>query len=979
MRKNLFTLLGAALLAGSLPVLAGKPVPYVSDFYVNYSLDEGWTVDNGNRSASGWECDNEGMSRTFWAEIGAEGGAKKAYDWTYAADAWLLSPAITVEAGKTYTVSIWARCDSRSTYERESFKVTMAGEGTMIAQKAGTILINQPSYLNKGSYEEFTGTFTATSDGDVYFGVNCYSAADQYTLFVSHFSVTEGEGGSGGGDTGGGGEVDPDDPGTDPQPGGDVTAKALPFTFDFGDSSVFNAEWTSLAGPEADSQDPWSYWYGSAQFEAPYMKEDNWLISPPINFSEAGVYSISTIIEAEGKVEVAIGTDPTDASSFTKVLQTKNDGGSSYDDPVKTYFSMETAGVYYIGFHACADYGPYWGEKVDYVQVQSEQPIPGPVTDFTALADAMDGLSVSLSWTYPAQDQLGNPLGTITKAELYRNSTLLHTFTDAVPGQFTGYLDDAIPAAGNYSYILRVYNENGYNTDADSKVANAGYVGKPIVDGVPYWWMGNYDYYDDYQKFTIEDGNDDGITWYFEPGYYSGGNFNSMMPDVTMNMDDYIATPYVPITPGTYEISYHTGGMHMNYEVGYATNRHDIKNTFVPLKDVQNDPNYSATNHVVMHTFDTAGDYVFVVHHYGNNNGSGSWYYNMTFENFSIYKNVILPEVATDLEVVGSTENAVITWTNPTLNSNGEALASITKAVILRNGATLATIENSASTPLQPGQRCEYTDNSVTEGGEYTYSVEIYNENGKSTSPAPSCTVYVGRGRSVPFTAETFTDWKVIDNDDDYYEWSGGYAYLYYNKYYGATADDYALSPYIELKAGLVYTVKVTTSASSEDFDINFVAGSDYEPSALQTYGTIHHNDDELESTFFFRAVNAGDELNGRAVERPEIMNIEAGKATFGVHLTVPGEGVYLSAFSIELNKELGTETVMAQNGMLTYADGMVRTATVADSISVYTIDGRMLATAYGSDVMSLEGFDGQMVVIVAMINGQKHTLKVNL
>lgn len=108
MKKTLLLMTAATALSGGFSLSAGKPVPYQSDFYIDYSLDDGWqTKNNVRRGGISWSA--AGISDDLLT-LGAKGAAVKIYssDHTQTADSWLISPAVDVTAGTEYTVKVYA-------------------------------------------------------------------------------------------------------------------------------------------------------------------------------------------------------------------------------------------------------------------------------------------------------------------------------------------------------------------------------------------------------------------------------------------------------------------------------------------------------------------------------------------------------------------------------------------------------------------------------------------------------------------------------------------------------------------------------------------------------------------------------------------------------------------------------------------------------------------------------------------------------
>ncbi|MDD2960954.1 MAG: carboxypeptidase regulatory-like domain-containing protein [Muribaculaceae bacterium] len=97
------------------------------------------------------------------------------------------------------------------------------------------------------------------------------------------------------------------------------------------------------------------------------------------------------------------------------------------------------------------------------------------------------------------------------------------------------------------------------------------------------------------------------------------------------------------------------------------------------------------------------------------------------------------PAKVTDLKVVANSDgnnSAVISWTNPANTYSGEALSSISKVDIFRDGVLINTI-----TDAVPGQASSFTDN-VENAASYIYKVIPYNSDGAGV--AKSASAYIG-------------------------------------------------------------------------------------------------------------------------------------------------------------------------------------------------------------------------------------------
>lgn len=967
--KRIIINIAGLLLLGTAAANAGANIPYSSDLFVNFSPDEGWKLEKATtRSGNNWEQDRNSTGDQF-AVAGATAGAMYVFHFDYAADTWLISPAFTLTQGVEYTIGIWSRT-SANYGEKENYRIKVGKDASNASSlKAGTTLIEKSNYSNLGDFEQFTATFTPSETGEYHFGIQCYSEENEDHLYVTHFTVTDGS-------TGGGGTTDPDTP--DPDDPGNDEIKTLPYSFDFSSKDIFDSEWTQKKGPGSTNSATWNYnssGWATLDADSSSLSEDDWLISPAIKIEEAGTYGIDYRVWANGKMEIILGTDKNDLQSFNTIVKTIENSVYS-TDIIREVIEIETPGTYYVAFRACSESCQWMDQRVYYLGMKSEKPVPAAVTDLVALSDPNDGLSVSLSWTYPSLTNSGAALGSITSAELYRNGEVIKTFTDARPGSFTAYLDDEIESAGAYRYKVIVYNENGYDSDNANHEVSAGYVGKPSAE-YPYSYNSASLSDLEVSMFTIEDANNDNVTWTYTTSYY-GNKFTSELAEGSTEADDYLATPYVPLTAGYHKLTFTNGGQNQNFEMGYATNRHDLAGTFVMIGSASE--GYSSDRHEFIVNIENAGDYVFVVRHSGAKQYA-SYYKNLDVTGFSIAPSQCLPQIVSGLTATGTPDYALISWTNPALDNAGLPLSEIDHIDILRNGTTIATLTNSAENRLLPGQECQYTDNSITEGGDYTYKVEVYNTNGKSEENAPEFTVYVGHGLPVPQASTDFHDWKVINNNNDYYDW-------YYNlddefvfSQYWGTADDYAMTPYIELEAGNAYQLDITmTTTNSDNYTLDIVAGQNYMPDMLAKVNEINlTKDEETTVSTYFKAVDAQNPAPTADEENDITYNmVPAGNNTFGLHATTMGQAKLIS-YSIEKITTVGVETVVAKNDKIFFNNGMVRTSETASHIRVITLEGVEIMSADNTDSLSLESIKGRIVVVAAEINGRNYSLTVKL
>ncbi|MDE5869313.1 MAG: choice-of-anchor J domain-containing protein, partial [Muribaculaceae bacterium] len=665
--KRLF--LSIAVLATFLTGFAGKKVPYTSDFYNGINLDDGWSTKKTANRAQGWNygSTDELNGHDF------TGLAKKGYDADYAADAWLISPAINVTAGKEYTVSIMARTKQDPRYmEKEAFRVNLIYSSQVAALpdvsisdlKVGTVLIEKEDYENTGDFEKFETTFTATETGEVYFGVQCFSKIDMNILYVTHFQV-EGDGSEEGDD-----------------PVDDEVVKELPFEFDFTDADAFNNEWKSVNGPDAvNTTDKWTRVpfknndYAKWDFTSG-KKEDNWLISPAINFEHAGTYNLDLNIWANGKLKVCYGSDPEDLSSFNLITTFENNVMPDDDQYDRFLINITEPGKYYLGFHACSESGEYMGHRIYSVKIKESVVTPTVANHFKAVVDKNDALAVTLSWNYPTKTNTDEDLTSIAKAELLRGEDVIATFENPAVGSTGSYTDSAIPAAGVYTYKIIVYGESGYDTDKEIPTITTNYVGKPTME-FP-CDLSNFKE-EETALFTIIDANEDGITWTANKTWNTY-DFVSENKDLTTEMDDYLISPYISLNKGYYRLTVGVGAKNNIFEVGYLTNRHNPAESFVKIAEKSDSKSSATDDEIFILNIPADGDYCIGIHHTGAVIDSSDQYYKkVTFDAIAIEEQPLIPGVATELSAEAADDNslkATITWKNPALDIAGEQLTA---------------------------------------------------------------------------------------------------------------------------------------------------------------------------------------------------------------------------------------------------------------------------------------------------------------
>ncbi len=177
MRKSLLTLIGAALAAQGFS--QALTVPYETSLY----QDAAWTIRNINPDSKTWEYSNDYFD---FRGSGYEEGVLYSYDRQYAADDWLISPAVHLEAGKEYKVYFRGVAYS----DLEKYSLSMAGDTTVVSLSAPEALL----YDYDGAttdWNKVSRVVKPAATGDFYFAFHAYSDADRNGIVLTGFGVKE--------------------------------------------------------------------------------------------------------------------------------------------------------------------------------------------------------------------------------------------------------------------------------------------------------------------------------------------------------------------------------------------------------------------------------------------------------------------------------------------------------------------------------------------------------------------------------------------------------------------------------------------------------------------------------------------------------------------------------------------------------------------------------------------------------------------
>jgi len=147
-------------------------IPFAGDFTQEGMYDL-FTAINANDDGAYW----------------SDNGSYAAYEYSSenAADDYLVTPGLRMEAGKRYAISVDAEAGGDYT---ERFEVVVGREAT--AEALSTIVIEPKEIIGSDGRVTYEGIFTCEESGVHYVSVHCISDADMYALWIHKLTVEDG-------------------------------------------------------------------------------------------------------------------------------------------------------------------------------------------------------------------------------------------------------------------------------------------------------------------------------------------------------------------------------------------------------------------------------------------------------------------------------------------------------------------------------------------------------------------------------------------------------------------------------------------------------------------------------------------------------------------------------------------------------------------------------------------------------------------
>lgn len=157
------------------PPPMGIAAPDGDTYFCGFDTQEefdAFTVINANGSPQQWT-------------LSVEGYAFVLYNTSLPMDDWLISPAIHLEAGQRYVVSV--DCKASSTNFPERIALYM-GQGTTVADATYTLV--EPTVITNTLFSGYGDYFTPEETGDYHIMLHGCSDADMSTLTVDNFRIS---------------------------------------------------------------------------------------------------------------------------------------------------------------------------------------------------------------------------------------------------------------------------------------------------------------------------------------------------------------------------------------------------------------------------------------------------------------------------------------------------------------------------------------------------------------------------------------------------------------------------------------------------------------------------------------------------------------------------------------------------------------------------------------------------------------------
>lgn len=842
--KKIYTLIAAAALA-----IGGISYAAVGDTVFQSNLS---TPADSQGDGTAWTRVNGG-DVTTWSTFGTagHGSDKQLRIWKTGEgiqqNDWLVSPKLSLEAGKTYEVSCWFKFHAGSSkaghiaLHHTTVYPTIDGQTSNIAASSALAQYNDVNGDSKSaddsqylaSWTEMKGKFVA-GDGDNY--VAFHVSGDYYEgVYVSDFKIVEAEGSTT--------PVQPEQPEQPEEPGDHTCVEGIvnvPYTTPIATSaSTYDQAWT-LINNNGNTARQWGP-ASQSGMASPYVMflnyngnpKDDYLISPAVHMDAGKEYVVRYQVMTKSDLErlntyVSESKVPEEILNGTKIIEKIDFKAQTAEYHTGTFTCTKTAD-YHISIHANSLPNKWSIWLTDFSVVENVF-APGAVTGLTATPAENPTLEVALTWALPTVDQFGGEMGedkVFEKVEIYRDEEERPIASIEDKEAATSFTDSEATGltSGKHTYSV-VVTYNGVASPA-AKVGPTAYVGPFEVLALPADMTFAADMKGAWKQAYGEGHPEDANKW----ETYSSSNPDRWQFVAKRNStcDAWLFSPEFNIpAPGFYEFTLDAinGSTYTKtYAHSYLSSTQDLNGARIELPFNWTAVRGSSTTLKATVYVAEAGTYSIATGVVIDDPANASSAFNHAIKGWKVAQGQMIPKEVTNLQAKAADDESLsikVSWTNPTENTANTALEAGQWYVKVwrsdasgRNYAVIATLTNGES---------EYTDNELPEAGAYYYTVQTLatadDATNTESNPATLSSWAGSRELAMPYsvrmnsaTGENASRyiWEPVDANNDGKGWGFGYsdrmvcaqpAETVADKADWYKYEDYLLSPIFTLEPG---------------------------------------------------------------------------------------------------------------------------------------------------------------------------------
>lgn len=834
--KKIYTLIAAAALAiGGISYAAVGDTAFQSAFTDAPSFSEGpgdgttWTKvtggDSGNTGFHGGNQNAPSGNKCAWLSSNSETDRND----------WLVSPQLTLEAGKTYELSCQAKLFGSNpnvgklTLVYTNTYPTVDGLTSNLDSTTPIATYTDMTSEGYANWSELKGTFVAT-EGTQYFAVHV-SGKLNANLLLSDFKVVEAKAAT----------IDPE-----PEQPGDHTCVEgvvnVPYTSPIAKSaSTYDEAWTLISNNNGTQVRQWGP-ASQSGMASPYVMylsyngspKDDYLISPAVHMEAGKEYVVRYQVMTKSNPErlntyVSESKVPEEILNGTRIIEKVDFMAQKPEYHMGTFACTKTAD-YHISIHANS-LPNKWNIWLTDFSVIENVFAPGAVTNLTATPAENPTLEVALAWALPTVDQFGGEMGedkVFEKVEIYRDEEERPIATIEDKAAATSFTDSEATGltSGKHTYSV-VVTYNGAASPA-AKVGPTAYVGPFEVLALPADMTFAADMKGAWKQAYGEGHPEDANKWVT----YSSSNPDrwQFVAKSNSTCDAWLFSPEFNIpAPGFYDFTLDAinGQTYSKtYAHSYLSTTQNLNGARTELPFNWTDVRGSSTTLKATVYVAEAGTYSIATGVVIDDPANASSAFNHAIKGWKVAQGQMIPKEVTNLQAKAADDESLsikVSWTNPTENTANTALEAgqwyvkvwRSPASTGRDYAVIATLTNGES---------EYTDNELPEAGAYYYMVQTLATADDATdteSNPETLSSWAGsRELAMPYsvrmnsaTGENASRyiWEPVDANNDGKGWGFGYsermvcaqpAEAVADKADWYKYEDYLLSPIFTLEPG---------------------------------------------------------------------------------------------------------------------------------------------------------------------------------